>query len=278
MPDELGTRMKGYEIAFNYKHTARLPVILRFDGNSFSKFTKVTHLEKPFDERLMRAMVEACRAVLNYCSGAQVAYTQSDEISVLLRNDQNYETQPFLGARIQKLASLCTAVVSVAFDRAFRAEGFEHYPAPAFDCRIFILPPHEAQNYFRWRQLDCWKNCVAAFAHYKLGQKMGRKTAQKLLHGQGRADQIGLCLRHLGESPEDLPVKWRHGICVVRKEFEIDLATEMGAAKYNKLVELGRIDPEAPTVRKRWEHDFDTPWFIDEPDYIGDLLAPTTSG
>src|SRR5690606_6640342 len=147
------------------------PVIIRLDGNSFSRLTRVLKLEKPFDERFNRAMDAAAIAVLEYCSGAQVAYVQSDEITILLRNDQTHETTPFLGNRTQKITSLTAATAAVAFSQALAAElGLEARDGvrAIFDARVFVVPPAEVNNVFLWRQFDAFKNSVSTYAYWEL--------------------------------------------------------------------------------------------------------------
>lgn len=272
MADVMGDRMKGYEIVANYKHTARLPVILRFDGNSFSRFTDVIKLQKPFDPRMERAMQAAMLAVLNYCSGAKLGYVQSDEISILLRNDQTYRTEPFLGARIQKLASLCTAVVAVAFDRAMRDEGFTDIPAPSFDCRVFIVPPADVNNYFLWRQLDCWKNCIGTYAYWKLAEKYGKKTSQKMLYGQGLAERQEIVFKELGVNCNDLPTLWKRGMCLRKKEVVSPLVDVVGEVKFAGLVKAGHAQPGQTITRTLWTPDFEIPRFNEDKGYIEGLL------
>src|SRR5690606_15755000 len=49
--DPLGKRMKCYERAAEAVLAPRLPVIIRLDGNSFSRLTRKLRFNKPFDER-----------------------------------------------------------------------------------------------------------------------------------------------------------------------------------------------------------------------------------
>jgi len=185
--DSMGDRMKSYETASEQILPIRLPVILRLDGNSFSRFTKVNDFKKPFDEKFDAAMNAAAKAVLSYCSGSCVAYLQSDEMTILLRNNQTVDTDPFLGNRTQKLTSLTAAKASVAFNRALTM--FDIDAQAVFDCRAFVVPHYEVQNVFLWRQFDAFKNCISAYAYYKLKEKYGRKTAMDIfkLHFEGKA-------------------------------------------------------------------------------------------
>ena len=64
-------------------------IIVRLDGKGFSKFTK-NYFKKPFDTTFRDLMVNTTEYLYNN-SGFNItyAYTQSDEISLLLKRDDN---------------------------------------------------------------------------------------------------------------------------------------------------------------------------------------------
>ena len=85
LEDSLGDRMKGYEMAAEGgRLDVRLPVYARIDGRSFSKFTH--GLERPFDQRMSRAMIETTKGLVDR-THARIGYTQSDEISLVYLAD-----------------------------------------------------------------------------------------------------------------------------------------------------------------------------------------------
>ncbi|KKL53739.1 hypothetical protein LCGC14_2272460, partial [marine sediment metagenome] len=102
----LGDRMKKYESSYETNIIGRVPVIIRADGKSFSKWTKSINAEKPFDNALSIAMSEAMRATASHIEGCMFGYTQSDEMTFVLRNDQSLESTPWFGNRIQKICSV----------------------------------------------------------------------------------------------------------------------------------------------------------------------------
>jgi tRNA(His) 5'-end guanylyltransferase len=159
----------------------------RLDGRSFHTFTR--KLNRPFDERLTRCMVEATKFMVEE-TGAIVGYTQSDEIS-LVWHSNDLASQIFFGGRVLKMASVLSAMVSVEFNRLVR----EHLPekanqAPVFDCRVWNVPTRtEAVNAFIWRELDATKNAIsmaaqAVFSHKELQGKSG-KEKQEMLFKKG---------------------------------------------------------------------------------------------
>jgi tRNA(His) 5'-end guanylyltransferase len=257
--DEFGDRIKGYEKVFDHTLVSRLPIIIRLDGNSFSKFTKP--YKRPYDERITQAMTDSTTAVLNYCSGSIIGYHQSDEITVLLRNDQTLDTSPFLSNRIQKICSLVASTCSVAFNKSLGTDN------AVFDCRVFVVNKEEVNNVFLWRQQDCWKNCVSAVAHWGLKDKYGRKTSQKMLDGQGASDRQEIIFKELGLNMNDYPTKYKRGICVVKKKFETPIEDILSPEKVKKLGKEGEI-----VVRRLWTPDYEVPMFNKNPEYIESLL------
>jgi hypothetical protein len=118
--DNLGDRMKSYENITRTYLPSRMPIIIRIDGKAFHTFTK--GFKKPFDDILMRAMEETAAALCRDIEGVKVAYTQSDEISLLITNNDTWETQPWFGNNLQKMVSVAASIATLAFNRAFWRE------------------------------------------------------------------------------------------------------------------------------------------------------------
>jgi tRNA(His) guanylyltransferase len=268
---KLSDRMKGYERVSDLVLPSRLPVILRLDGNSFSKLTSGSRFEKPFDLSFIEAMDEAAREVLSYCSGAQFAYIQSDEISILLRNDQTHQTEPFLANRVQKITSLTAAKASVAFNKKTRDLGIE--TEAIFDCRVFVVPPQEVNNYFLWRQEDCFKNCMSSYAYWKARQAHGRKTALKMLDGKNTEERQEI-LFQLGINANDVSTSLKRGRVIHKETYEVPLREVMDPEVLEKLCASGKIeDSEQFVTRSRWVTDEEIPLFNLDSTYVGKYLG-----
>ena len=179
MQDDLGDRMKEYEMAeAGRRLMPRLPILARIDGKRFSKFTQ--GLKRPYDERLSRLMVATARHLVEQ-SAALVGYTQSDEITLLIYED-DLKTQVFLDRRIQKLTSILASMATGFFNAHLGAELPEKAGAVAlFDCRVWAVPTKdEAANVILWRELDATKNSVsmAARAYYPSAELHSRSNAE----------------------------------------------------------------------------------------------------
>ena len=254
MPDSLGDRMKGYENAYRLYLPRRMPVIIRVDGRAFHTFTK--GFQKPFDDVFAQAMREAAMMLCKEISGAKIAYVQSDEISLLVTNNDTIDTQPWFGNNLQKLASLSSSIATLEFNNGFQIatasynESFAQFTTyfralhkATFDARVFVLPESEVCNYFIWRQKDATRNSIQMVAQslYSHRELQG-KNCDEL---QEMIFQKGINWAHYQP--------WqKHGICI-RKVM---------------------VDKDADNARGVWQPDYDTPVFTQDRNYIERWLIP----
>jgi tRNA(His) 5'-end guanylyltransferase len=195
MNDELGNRMKEqYENRTRYFLPRRTYTLLRLDGKAFHTYTR--GLKKPFDDGLSEDIDNAIIAMLPHLQGAVFAYTQSDEISVLLTDFTTPQTDAWFDGNIQKMSSVAASIMTVFFNkrrmlRDFRSNGMNYekyfesqYPNHAFfDCRTFTIPDRtEVMNYFRWRQQDCVRNSVSMDAQANFSHKELHGKSQSMMH------------------------------------------------------------------------------------------------
>ena len=150
----LGDRIKSYEAATESRLLPQLPVVVRLDGRSFSKFTK--GMKRPFDKDFRQAMVEVTKYLVEQ-TNAKIGYTQSDEISLVLHVD-NLEGSIMFDGRVQKIASNFASMASVKFlmemQKRFPEKVDGTKTLPTFDARVFALPTKtEATNALVWRDI-----------------------------------------------------------------------------------------------------------------------------
>lgn len=186
----LAERMKMYEMReTDRKFMPRCPVYARVDGRSFSKFTN--GLEKPYDERMVRCMVETCKYMVDQ-TNALIGYTQSDEFS-LIWYTSDVDSQIWFNGRIFKMTSNLASIATVKFyqmvQELFPSEYAEKMPT--FDCRVFQLPDKtEASNMILWREQDATKNAISSaaqsyFSHKKLQGLSGKQMQEMLFQKEG---------------------------------------------------------------------------------------------
>ena len=116
--DDLGKRMKeNYEQITKYRLTRRTPVIVRVDGRAFHTYTR--GFQKPFDPILMRSMQETMKYLCEHIQGCVFGYTQSDEISLLLIDYKELNSQAWFDNEIQKISSISASMATMIFNKLF---------------------------------------------------------------------------------------------------------------------------------------------------------------
>jgi tRNA(His) 5'-end guanylyltransferase len=181
--------------------------VIRVDGRSFSRLTKDRY-DKPFDLRFSDAMVTTAKALLTEFGG-QYAYTESDEISILL--DPTFD---LFGRSVEKLVSISAGVASAAFVHAVgelkkkEADQLAH-----FDSRIWMgTSAADVVDYFSWRQDDAARCALNGWCYWTLRKKGASATlATSLLKGISTAEKNELLFEH-GINFNDVPTWQRRGV------------------------------------------------------------------
>lgn len=233
--DSLGDRMKAsYEDRFRIALPRRTYTMIRVDGKAFHSFTR--GLKRPYDLTFMGCMDEVAIALCKGCAGAEIAFVQSDEVSLLLTDFRKIDTHAFFDGNLQKLCSVTASIATVAFNMAVRQrnwEGKEPTATALFDSRVFIIPdPIEVDNYFRWRQKDAERNSVAMLAQ-------GYASA-KQLHGKDRTAQHDV-IHKSGDNWNDHPCDFKRGRAAIYRD-------------------------------EKWMIDHETPVFTKDTDYLKQFI------
>jgi tRNA(His) 5'-end guanylyltransferase len=140
-------------------------IFARLDGRGFSKFT--ADFIRPFDQRFSNVM-QAVTAYLIKEFNAKLAYTQSDEITLVWHIADNSKSDLPFDGRIQKMVSLLAASATGHFINmmnTFLPERKGHQPM--FDCRVWSVgkSPTLAIDSLFWREQDCYRNSVSQAVH-----------------------------------------------------------------------------------------------------------------
>ena len=270
--DSLGDRMKGYENAYRLYLPRRLPVIIRVDGRAFHTLTKC--FERPFDTLFHNVMVQTAIALCKEIGGAKLAYTQSDEISILITNNDTIDTQPWFGNNLQKLVSLAASIATLSFNNALEEEyhilsifaetdedyeylnGIYHnaWRYATFDARAFILPEDEVCNYFVWRQQDATRNSIQAAAQ--------ALYSHKELHNKNQNDLQEMIFQK-GINWNNYEVWQKRGSCIYKMP-DTKIVTFMD--KRTNTLENKEVDV------MEWREDKNIPIFSQARDYINNFL------
>lgn len=263
--DELGIRMKTYyEQVPKTKLMRRTPVAIRIDGKAFHTFTK--GFQKPFDEVLMKAMQNTMKYLCEHIQGCVLAYHQSDEITLILVDYKNLNSDAWFDYEVQKMCSIAASMATMAFNKFFEQEWQKAWPldkvsqnpdlvtryynasekGAMFDARVFNIPKEEVTNLLYWRQLDATRNSI---------QMVGQANfSHTQLHGKNCSDIQDMLMLEKGINWNDFPTHLKRGSCCIKKPFKIHEGTEQEA------------------IRNKWVIDTEIPIFTQDKEYINKLI------
>jgi len=147
----------------------------------------------------------AIEEMLPEIQGAVFAYTQSDEISILLSDFATPQTSAWFDGNLQKVGSVASSIMTAEFNK-FRYARYiwdktddgrwtvtkgendkwnfiDECPQAYFDARVFTIPDRiEVMNYFIWRNNDCTRNSVSMVAQSMFSHKqLQGKTTKDML-------------------------------------------------------------------------------------------------
>lgn len=177
--DDLGARMKKYEDTSVFSKD--LPLMVRIDGRSFSKFTR--SFKKPFDSNINYAMKQTTINLMN-ATNAHAAYYQSDELTLFYPILENPLSEREFGGKKFKIVSNYASLATAYFNNALQ---HPKNKLATFDCRAFHVPTNfEVINNFIWRMQDARKNSVSSIYRFHYGHKKMQR-----LSSTGMKNELG---------------------------------------------------------------------------------------
>ena len=157
-----------------------LPILVRLDGRSFSKFTK--GLARPYDSRLGDIMIQTAGHLVRE-THAIIGYTQSDEITLVYFND-NPDSIPLFGGKTHKINSILASMATAKFNQLILSNIPDKADLlPVFDCRSWNVPTKEAAiDSLVFRENDAVRNSVSMLARTHFSHKgLQKKNRQQML-------------------------------------------------------------------------------------------------
>lgn len=202
--------MKEFEVYSSLKVPRNSKIIVRLDGRSFHKLAKDLKLQKPYDDNFYKVMANVCEDLFKEFSPILV-YTFSDEISLLM------DKIPFDG-RIEKINSVTASFAASSFVINY---GVDFKKPPSFDSRIIPISDEDVLKYFRWRQDESWKNCIASHGISFLKSKYSNNEANDKINGLNSSEIHELLYRN-GINLNDVETYKKRGIAVYRKNKKVE--------------------------------------------------------
>jgi len=186
MGDSLGDRMKKYERISQSDLMRRTPVIVRLDGKAFHTYTR--GCDKPFDMDLHQIRQQTLQHLCETIQGCIIGYSQSDELSLVLKDWDTYDTSAWFDNNLQKIVSVTASECTARWNELVYMQPISETPPLAskvrgfakFDSRAFNVPKEEVINYLIWRQGDWERNSVQmlARAYYSHKQCHGKSCKE----------------------------------------------------------------------------------------------------
>ena len=190
----LEDKMLYYRSLSDYKLLPNSYVICMLDGRSFSKLIK-NKFKKPFDDDFIQMMNETAEYLCENVEGCKFGYVQSDEISLLISDNDTPLTDSFFKYRLCKIQSILASMAASKFNQLmfkylYRKDNtiidkIDTIKLVEFDCKAWNVPSfNDAYAWFLYRQNDCIKNSKQQTAQTYLPHQQ--------LHGLVTDEQIKL--------------------------------------------------------------------------------------
>jgi tRNA(His) 5'-end guanylyltransferase len=233
------------------------------DGKAFHTYTR--GLKKPFDEGLIQDMNETAAYMCKNIMGAKLAYVQSDEITIVITDFGDENTQAWFDNNLQKMCSVAASMATNKFNqlRTFRwLEGMKEYSEKIdsqetkpdnyledymkikqaeFDARVFQIPQKmEVINCLIFRQQDAVRNSISSVA-----QSM---FSAKELHGVKTDQMQEMIFQKSGINWNDYSFREKRGGVIAKVAHQVEGST-----------------------RNRWEV-IETPIFTQDKEFLNALI------
>lgn len=262
--DSLGNRMKGYEAVPKTFLERKKPAVMRIDGRAFHSFT--SGFQTPFDPVFRNAMKDTMLYLCENVQGCVFGYTQSDEITLILTDYANENTDAWFGYNVQKMTSIAASMATLEFNRAFyryawqwvmdgaeagRKEQGDNYLASynsgaMFDARAFTLEKDEVCNCLIWRQQDAVRNSIQSVGQHYFSNSQ--------LHGKSCSVVREMLLQDKGVVWEDFPIEYQRGSCCYK----------VPSTETIHIKDRGAVSVQ----RNKWVVDCDIPVFTQDREFV----------
>jgi len=219
--DSLKEKCEYFRSLTDYRLMPNSYVLVMLDGRSFSSKIK-KKFAKPFDDDFIDMMDETAKYLVKNVQGCKFAYTQSDEITLVITDFETPTTDSFFGYRLTKILSIVASMATAKFNNLMMQyelrtsiEGSqviaEKIGLYEFDCKAWNVPTYnDVVAWLLYRQNDCIRNSKAQTAQ----TFFPHKELMGLLVDQ----QIEKLKEYNGEDWDKYPDRWKFGRFIYRVE------------------------------------------------------------
>lgn len=193
--ENLKERMEYFKSLCDYRLTPNSYVLAHIDGRAFSHMVKKNY-KLPYDDVFINMMNETAIYICKNVQGCKMAYTQSDEISLVITDFDTPDSDSFFAYRLCKMQSIIASLATGKFNQMtienltkncstteeIKAVISDFKPLQ-FDCKVWTVPTYnDAFAWLIYRQNDCIKNSKqqAAQAYIRHKDLVGKNTDEQI--------------------------------------------------------------------------------------------------
>lgn len=207
----LKDRIESYQKTTDYTLLSKVPIIININGKNFSKLTSL--LDKPYDQKFAECMSSTTHRMCIEIEGIVFAYQHNDEITLILKNDQNIETSAWFDNNLQKICSISAAIASVHFNDCASSIKLNTLGDPFFTSEVFPVPTiAEAINTMIYKQQHNFLNSLHCACLYELLKKYDKNLIKEMLLGLSSDEKIELLNQETNINFNNYPIPFKRGI------------------------------------------------------------------
>lgn len=208
---KLKDRIESYQATSDYKLLPRVPIVIVVNGRGFAKLTQL--LDKPFCPKLSECLLSTTLRLCSEIEGTLFAYQHSDEIVLVVRNDQHPDTTPWYDNRVQKICSISASLATMHFKDCANQINLDLSGDPVFTSQVFAVPTvGEATNTIVYKQQQNFHTSIQFACVYELIKKHDRNSIKDMLSGLTMDEKIDLLRQECQIDFNQYPVSFRRGV------------------------------------------------------------------
>lgn len=245
---KLKDRIDSYKEATDFKLLNRVPLIICVNGRSFSKNTSL--LEKPYCAKFSESMLSTTLRLCSEIDGTLFAYQFNDEIVLIVRNDQHYDTAAWYDNKLQKISSITASIATLHFNACAAKIDLNLTGDSLFTSQVFIVPNIvEAINTMIYKQQQNFQIAIQSACFYELLKKYDVNSIKEMLSGLSFDDKVDFLNQECNIDYNNYPMAFRRG-----------------AACYKIPKVFGG------TMKSKWSVNLEIPIFTKAPDFLNNIL------
>lgn len=251
--DSLSSRQKNYKLQSQQTLLNRVPLIIEISAKSFSRFCR--NLKKPYEPLVTEALAKTMLYMVSEIPGTCFGYQSHDQIVLILRNDQAFDSEPWYNNNIQDIVSTTSSLATLGFNDNIADLDLNFIGDIIFGAKAWNVPNiTETVNCLIWKQQDHYKFAISQATNYLLGKKYGRKTALKMINEISTKDKLSLIKEECGiDFDQEYPTMFKLGV---------------GAYKIPMIIK--------DRSRKKWTIDWELSEFVENKTFVHNIITTGT--